>query len=200
MKISSDLLHVTANPTLDDGKTAAEPEQQTVSRILNTVAEVESGAPAGTTLPAQIVAQSTVAQFAHALRQPCGNCKYFDNVAFNHFLAQADHPAAPIHMRETINSMRAALLQTQNVQVNAMHTGGDGDMDVEHGLRVLGFCRALGEHAGEPIVVHPVSSCPPEVINESQPDGFFSPKDNSAETAGDRAYDAIMRRAQGKAP
>lgn len=198
MKIKNDLLHITNQPTKDDGS-AAEPEEQTVSRILMTDLDAAgSGGNALGSMKGSIVVASQVSEFANALRHPCANCKHFDNRAFEAFVEKADHPASPIHVRETINAMRAALLQTMNASVHAMHTGQDGDMDVEHALRALGFCRALGEAMNDHVVVHPLSSCPPEAISPDRPQGWFVARDRASEKAGDAAYDSIMARASGK--
>lgn len=198
MKIKDDLLHISAVPVKDDG-TSAEPEEQTVSRILTTEADASmtSGTAVGS-IPMQVVAQSTVAEFAATARSRCITCKHFDNPAFVELFRKADHPAAPIQMREAMNSIRAALLQTSNAEIQGAHSGMDGDMDVEHAIRAMGFCRALGELANDYVAVHPLSSCPDEVIGPNSPVGYYQPKDNASERAADAAFDHIMRRAQGK--
>ena len=200
MRIKQDLLHITNAPTKDDGE-RAEPEEQTVSRVL--VTEFEAAGTNGKTsgvMQGSIVAASQVSDFSRALRYGCATCKHFDMEGFASFLNRADHPAAPMHVRETVNSMRAALLQTMNASVNAMHAGQDGDMDVEHALRALGFCRALSESVNEPVIVHPLSSCPPESITETRPQGYYVAKDSTSEKVANSAYDSIMARAAGKLP
>jgi hypothetical protein len=198
MKINADLLHISALPLKDDG-TPAEPEEQTATRIIKTAAETEmnTGQAVGE-IPTQILAQSSVDVFARAVRAQCVTCKHFDNPGFLALFRQADHPLAPMQMRESMNSLRAALLQTANADLQSSHQGMDGDMDVEHAIRALGFCRALTEQANDYVVVHPLSTCPDEIITPTSPDGFYQPKDNAAERAGNEAFDAIMRRAQGK--
>lgn len=193
-------MHITNSPTKDDGQ-RAEPEEQTVSRILTTDAETNmtNGQRAGN-MQAAVVVSSPVAQFARAMRANCVNCANFDNAAFLSFFQKADHPLAPRHLRESMNSIRAGLLQTQNASVGAMHSGQDGDMDVEHAIRVLGFCHALGEVMKEETIVHPLSSCPEDSITPTTPDGYFKPRDRASEKAGERAYDNIMLRASSKAP
>lgn len=198
MKIKDDLLHITSFPVKDDG-TTAEPEEQTVSRVMTSTADAEmSTGDAVGAIPMQVVAQSTVAEFAASVRSQCITCKHFDNPGFLALFRQADHPAAPIQMREAMNSLRAALLQTSNAEIQGAHPGVDGDMDVEHAIRSMGFCRALTELANDYVTVHPLSSCPDEVVTPNSPVGYFQPKDNAAEKAADIAFDAIMRRAQGK--
>lgn len=200
MKIKQDLLHITNQPVLDDGN-KAEPEQQTASRVI--ITDADASASTGQALGqmnAQVVVSSTAGELARAMRGMCANCKFFDNPAFVSFLAKADHPGAPMHVRAGVNELRAALLQTYNAQLQSMHTGADGDMDVEHALKQLGFCRALTEMAKDDVVVHPLSSCPEETITESNPSGFFQARDRSSERAGDRAYDNVLKRAAGKEP
>lgn len=198
MKIKQDLLHITNTPTLDDG-TPAEPEQQTASRVLLTDADAATttGKAVGA-MNAQVIIESSAGEMARALRGMCSNCKHYDNAAFQRFLSQADHPASPMHVREGVNELRAALLQTYNAQLQTMHAGADGDMDVEHALKQLGFCRALGEIHKDDIIVHPLSSCPPETITDSTPSGLYQSKDRASERAGDKAYDNILKRAAGK--
>lgn len=198
MKIINDLTHIT-NEERNLAGDLAQPEQQTVSRILVTDAEV-SGTTSGVAgnIPAAVVATSTVAEFARATRAPCHLCAHFDNKAFLELFKRADDPLAPIHLRETMNSVRAALLQTSNAEVGDLSRGQDGDLDVEHAIRSLGFCRALGEKLSDYVVVHPLTTCPDEVITATEPDGLYKPRDNAHEREGVRAYDSIMRRAQGK--
>ena len=177
----------------------AEPEEQTVQRVITTDGEATStDGKMGGVMRTAIVVESQVSDFADAMRSPCAGCKNFDNKGFLALFTKADHPGAPLHMRESMNSLRAVLLQTYNASVQSMHTGQDGDMDVEHAIRVMGFCRALGEMEKDYVVVHPLSSCPDSVVTPERPKGFFQPKDNEHERIGDKAYDAIMRQAQGK--
>jgi len=195
VKIKQDVMHITSQPVHEDG-TKVEAEEQTVSRILTT--DVETNVGGG--IAGSIVVSKNVAEFAQLARSTCGLCRHFDNESFVSFLRKADSPAAPMHVREGVNSMRANLLQTQNASLNAMHSGMDGDMDVEHAIGTLGFCRALRDIAGDDVVVHPLSSCPPETIDASRPAGLFSPKDRDSERIGDAAYDALMNKAAGKLP
>lgn len=202
MKIKEDLLHITNAPETDDGN-KAEPEQQTATRILVSESETTTsqGEPLPGGVPVQILVQSQAGVLANALRAQCGGCKHFDNAAFLTFARKADSPAAPLHLREGMNEVRGALLQTMNASVNAMHAGQDGDMDVEHALASLGFCHALTEiNGGDDVIVHPLSCCPPEVKSDAQPLGLFSPRDRTSELAGQRAYDNIMNKAAGKIP
>lgn len=195
MKIKQDLMHITSQPVHDDG-TKVEAEEQTVSRIITTDVDADVGG----SIAGSIVVSKNVAEFAQQARTTCHLCRHFDNEGFIAFLRKADSPAAPLHVREGVNVMRANLLQTQNANLGAMHAGMDGDMDVEHALGALGFCRALYEVSGDDVVVHPLSSCPPEVIDASRPVGLFSPKDRDSEQIGNAAYDALMHKAAGKVP
>jgi hypothetical protein len=128
----------------------------------------------------------------------CGSCKHFDNEEFVTTINAADNPLATMEQRKAVNDIRAGLLQTQNAKLGEMHSGQDGDMDVEQALRACGFCRALTEHYKEPIGVHPLSRCPGEVRSDTRPVGFYQPKDRSAQRLGAKNYDAVMNQAAGK--
>lgn len=198
MKIKQDLLRVTAGGVKADG-TVGEPEEQTVQRVMLTDGEATTtdGKISGS-MNTAVVVESQVSEFVRAVRSPCAGCKHFDNKSFLAFFEKADHPAAPIHVRESMNELRGILLQTYNAQVQSMHAGQDGDMDVEHAIRAMGYCRALTEIEKDYVVVHPLSTCPDGVVTPERPTGFFQPRDNEAERIGNKAYDAIMNRAAGK--
>lgn len=196
MKIKEEFFHVTNAPTTDAGD-KAEPEQQTVSRILTTDSEVEGGGSVAT----QIITSSQALEFANAVRYHCGNCRFFDNRGWRAFVAKADSPLSPMTVREDVNKIRGALLMTMNASVGSMHAGADGDMDVEHALQALGFCGPLGEiEKGDPVIVHPLASCPPELVSPANPAGLFKPRDNDSDAAGEAAYDLVMQRAAGRVP
>jgi hypothetical protein len=199
MKIKQEFFHVTSEPKTDAG-TPAEPEDQTVARILTTDADVNAGNLKAGPIAASVVLKVPVTQFTRAMRYNCMLCKHFDNKAFVTIFERADHPAAPIQLRTDMNKIRGALLTTENASLEEMHGGGDGDMDVEQAIRSLGLCHALEAAAEDYVIVHPLSMCPDEVITPSQPNGLFQPKDVESERIGEKVYDDIMRRAQGKVP
>lgn len=200
MKIRADLLRVSTNGMNADGS-KAEPEQQVVQRVIRTEAPLTDRLTQKTvgSIPAEIVASSGTAQvMAQAVSSLCGSCRHFDNEEFVKTIAAADHPLANMEQRQAVNAIRAGLLQTQNAKLGEMHSGLDGDMDVEQAVKACGFCTALTEHYNEPIGVHPLSTCPAEVRTKESPLGFFQPKDRSAARIAGKNYDAVMNQAAGK--
>jgi len=192
MKITSDTITISNAP-------GVEPENQVVRRTIGVPGEatLNTGSAAGN-LATSVVVDTQVSEFALANRTRCALCKHFDNEAFQRYLAQADHPAAPMHVRREVNDLRASLLMTYNASMT-QHEGQDGDMDVEHALKAMGFCHALTEEAGESVVVHPLAVCPPEVVDPvTAPVGYFKPRGNESEKFADAAYDRVMKAAAGK--
>ncbi len=205
MKIRNDLLRVASGMAHVDG-TKAEPEEQPVERrlIVDSDTTTADGQATKTNVPVHIVSEMSAGVLAKKLSAPCSTCAYFDRKPWLKLLAitEADGTTAPLHVREQINEVRASLLMTNNASLNEMHTGSEGDMDVEHALHSMGFCRALTENNAdhEEVIVHPTGCCPAEVISESAPMGFYKVKDSIAKKEAVSAYDAVFRQAQGKLP
>lgn len=199
MKIRADLLKISSNGMTADG-VKAEPEQQQVQRVIQTDTPVNLTGTEKTAgnIPAEIVTFSTAGEMAQTVSRQCGNCRHFDGEEFVRTIRLADSPAAPMEQRAAVNNIRAGLLQTQNARLGEMHSGQDGDMDVEQALNACGFCTALTEHYSEPVGVHPLSSCPSEVKTPAAPNGFYKPKNRSAMRQGAKNYDAVMNQAAGK--
>ena len=199
MKIRADLLKISTNAMTSDGN-KAEPEQQQVQRVIETTVPIgpQGGATIGA-IPGQIVTQSvTAGQMAGTVSHLCGSCCFFDNEEFKKTIREADSPLAGMEQRRAVNDIRAGLLLTKNGQLGEMHSGLDGDMDVEQALQACGFCSALTEHYKEPIGTHPLSCCPGEVRTATAPYGFYQPKDRSSQRQNDKNYDAVMNTAAGK--
>ena len=210
MKIKRDVLQIASGAMAVDG-TKLEPEQQPARRVVTVDAPVALGQ--GThgqnvgSMPVQIVTESQNAgDLAEAMTHLCGNCKWFRNQEWIRDLKNADSPMAPMEQRRAINEIRGALLSTQNANLADMHTGQDGDLDVEAALHQLGYCKALYEfnkNRGESnedatVLVHPLSCCPADIRKHNPPGGFFVAKDNEAKRVGGKNKDRIMRQAQGK--
>jgi hypothetical protein len=198
MKIKDDLLQVTSGVDHADG-TKGEPEEQIVRRVLLTDADATLAGNTVGEIAASVVVDSTVKDFVTAIVQNCASCKHFDHKAWKSYLARAIDPTAPMHLREGLNELRAGLMMTMNASVHAEHEDEDG-MNVEEALASMGFCHVLKEIVKDDVVVHPLSTCPAESRTATNPDGYFEPRDRSAEMAGERVYDSMMRRAQGKVP
>ncbi len=209
MKIRSDLLKISSGALNVKGE-KLEPEEQLARREVTVDAPVKHGFGAQGTnvgvIPSKIITDQTAGQQAHAMRSLCGNCIHFRNREWLHDLKQADSPTSPIEKRRAVNKIRAAILQTQSPEVVKQAGGADGDIDVEHALRQLGYCMALFEFfkgAGKSneeavTLVHPASSCPADVRSVGNPDGFFQYASPEARKAADANFDRIMQTAQGK--
>ena len=136
------------------------------------------------------------------------NCKHYDNKGFIEWMRHADHPLAPADHRAAVNEIRSGLLMTQNAQVQEMHTGQDGDMDVEAALQMCGWCHALSKLCQDNVGVHAFATCPATardlagnevaVITPTQQMGFYQPRDRAAQKAGSSMYDKVLRIAEGK--
>lgn len=204
MKIRQELLRIATGATHADG-TKAEPEEQPIERriIAESDTAMMNGEKTASNIPVHFVSETNVATMAKKLTAPCSTCKFFDRKEFRKMLAIVEAPGGPMHLKEEVNNIRASLLMSSNANLNEQHSGLEGDMDVEHALNAMGFCRALTEASSDPtdpIVVHPSGCCPAEVITESQPMGFYSPKDSIAKKQNVSTYDAILKQAQGKLP
>jgi len=199
LKIRADLFRISSNGMTADGN-KAEPEQQQVQHVIQTDAPVNLTGNTKTvgTMPAEIVTYSTAQEMAQTVSHQCGTCKFFDGEEFVKVIRLADSPAAPMEQRAAVNNIRAGLLQTQNARLGEMHSGQDGDMDVEQALNACGFCKALTEHYTEPVGVHPLSCCPGDVKSPAAPHGFYQPKNVTAARVAGSNYDKVMNLAAGK--
>jgi hypothetical protein len=177
-----------------------EPEQQTAAHV------VQVSIPATGSLSGQhrgevsgaIIVEQTAQEMALKVAGRCGHCKHFDHANCQNHLRAMDHPGATIEQRQQVNQMRAGLIETQNAALHDRHMGHDGEMDVEHALASLGYCRVLSEVMNEETVVHPLSFCPNEIRTPEMPMGYFQPKDQENARAGSAKYDEIMQRAAGR--
>lgn len=209
MKIRGDMLKISSGALNIKGE-KLEPEEQLARREVSVDAPVKLGAGSMGThvgvIPSAIVTDQTAGEQANAMRNLCGNCLHFRNDRWLRDLAKADSPASPIEKRRAVNQIRAALLQTQSTKVVSASGGADGDLDVEHALRQLGYCQALFEFfkgAGRPndtaiTLVHPASSCPADVRTVATPEGFFQYASPEARKIANANYDKVLQMAAGK--
>lgn len=213
MKIKKDMLQIGSGFTDKDGTKLA-PEAQPVRRVVTIDAPVSLKGPHGVTetgkgIPTEIVTDNRNAvDVARGFQYLCGNCKWFRNKEWLRDLANADSPMASMVQRKMVNEIRGALLSTQNANLTELHSGQDGDLDVEAALKTLGYCKALfhffknkGESDEDSLVLlHPISSCPTDIRNANPPMGMFEPKDNEARKVATQNYDRVMQKAAGKTP
>jgi hypothetical protein len=197
MRIKADLLRVKTGLAPDGSK--VEPEAQPMQRAL--VTDFSASSQQGTALgqmKGEIVYDTTAGEMAQAMRRPCFTCKSFDKRAWKKLFLYWNDPLSPMHEREQLNGVRAAILGTNNAKIVEKSQGSDGDMDVEHALSLLGICRPLTEIHSAPVIVYPTGGCPPEVCNSTQPHGLYEPKAKEDERLGSQVFDNVMRLAQGK--
>lgn len=209
MRIKKDLLKISSGALNVKGE-RLEPEEQVVRREVTVAIDAKHGqGKIGKhvgTIQGSIVTDTTALETATAMRHLCGNCKFFRNDLWMRDLKKNDSPESPIEKRRAVNQIRAALLQTQNMKMTEFSSSQDGDFEVEHAMRSLGYCQALFEfqkaqgknNEEATTLVHPASSCPQDVKSEANPHGFFTPASKEAQRQSDANFDSIMQRAQGK--
>lgn len=199
MKIRRDLLRIGTGAVMADG-TKAEPEQQPVQRIIESSAGATAGGAGVGQLPVRFVSEMSAGELSAVASRTCQHCKHFDHKAFQRVLQVADSPASPFEKRQAVNEIRAALLMSDNANLNDSHSGLDGDFDVEAALNACGVCQALTALDNDLNVMHPTASCPAHVMSPTQPHGLFQPKDRAAKKEASRSYDQVLGQAQGKIP
>lgn len=198
LKIKSDVLKIQHAP-VDINGTPIEPEQQMVTRIITTDVEasMQSGQHVGH-IPGQIVAEMSAQEAAITFRSKCFQCKHFSTDDFKNYRRACEFSTNK-EKRLEINAIRAALLDTGNAKIVEQSMGEDGGIDVEHALSLMGICRPLTEMDGESaIIVHPLGTCPNEVVTAASPQGLFTPKDRDLERLGTSNYDMILNKAAGR--
>lgn len=197
MKIKSDMLRIRTVPFDDKGQ-KMEPEQQPVQRVIHTdsPATMRNGQMVGT-LPTNIVMDTTVAEMVPGMRRPCFSCKHFDRRNWKELFRLWSEPTAPIEKRRELNAIRAALLETNNAEIQHRHDSEEGMM-VEHAISTLGICRPLTEIDKNPVIVYPKACCPANLITADKPHGLYEPKNKDNERMGSQTFDNLMKAARGE--
>lgn len=199
MKIKNDLLKIHSTAMDEDGR-KLEPEAQPAARVISTEvgAAMQSGQKVGG-IRAEIVVDTNVADLSAGVRRMCFGCKHFDNAAWVRSYKKLDR-STDMTKRQAINQIRAALLTTSNAALSDIHADGEGDIDTESALAAMGKCQALSENFNDDYIVHPLACCPDDVITAAMPQGFFQPRDRKMAAERSKAYDLLLRKAQGKTP
>ena len=199
MKINNDLLKIHSTAMDEDGR-RLEPEAQPAARVISTEigAAMQSGQKVGG-IRAEIIADTSVADLSAGIRRMCFGCKHFDNAAWQRSYKKLDR-STDMTKRQAINQIRAALLTTSNATLSDIHSDGEGDIDTESALAAMGKCQALSAQFDDDYIVHPLACCPDEVITAGSPQGFFEPRDRQMAKERNKAYDLLLRKAQGKTP
>lgn len=178
---STDILKVASLPGL-------EPEEQPTVREVGIEVGVKGsrdGKLLGT-MGSQVEINKTAGQLASELRHLCTNCKHFDAVKAMAIFMAAEKTEEG---RQELKHLRVNLLQLSGANlVSAIPSNPLDD------FRGLGYCHAWSS-AGNDMIVHPLGNCPTE--SEGWEDRW-APKDLDAEKRGDKAYDGILKRAEGK--
>lgn len=197
MRIKSDLLKISKVPFTADGQ-KLEVEEQAAARVLGTEvgATDQRGNPLGA-MRTQIIAETTIGEIANQIRHKCKDCKHFDQPAMVKMIQKAG-ASGDKRLHQGLNEIRAALLQSQNASLTQMHEGADGDLDVEHALASMGYCRALSDKLNDLIVVHPMAGCPEDTITPQSPHGLFQARSRASEKDASAAYDKLLNLARTK--
>lgn len=193
MKIKADLLRI-SNATHDQKGNKLEPEERPAERVLVTELGVTSTDPnalpdAKQGIRGEIAVQTTAGELAQSFKSMCFSCRHFDQKAWLLLRRKWEH--GTIEEQRQLNSVRAALIDTQNADVQSMVAAAEEEGDIDAALSTMGICRAITEAIREPMIVHATATCP-----ENMP--YFQAKDVQAEKNASAAFDDIMRRAQGK--
>lgn len=197
MTRSDDYFRINTNPVDAEGN-KLEPEQLPTERVFPGAAPVElsqSGAT-GKAIGSEIVVEAPLGQFAAGMRRLCYSCVFFDQKAWNQYVDGAQHSVDIVKLH-VINQVRANLITSQNAQIQEMHGGLDGSMEIEGAVRSMGLCRALTEHFKDDTIVHPMGCCP-EGINGLDPNGFHRDRDESTRRMQNAEYDKLLRAGQNK--
>ncbi len=169
-----------------------EPEERPARRLVTLDAPV-SGSIDGATgqqMAATVSIEATAGEFAFGMRKMCLLCVHFDQRAW--IALKRSWELGGIDKQMALNEIRAALLETQNAQIQDMQRDASGDTDVENALTAHhGICHALSEQAKDVIIVHQACVCP---------EGFdgFKARNPEADKFGSAAFDSILRTAQGR--
>lgn len=221
MKLKSEFFEI-AKDARDESGAKLEPEQQPALVVQN----IEGGAAATTgaatgnaqqvgSIPLQVAHATTAGDLAAARARQCHNCRHFNRTAWNGLIRGAAEGVGDPADIETVNQVRAALLQTDNATLVDNFEAEDEGLDVERALHAMGICMPLTEveRATDPafgpkelVVVFPAACCPPTsekgypIITPDKPNGLFVARDREAMRNAGADKDAVMLAAAGKEP
>lgn len=186
MKIDNQLLRIQALPYDEKGE-KLEPEAMPAERILlsespmlGNIDRMEHG-----NLPVKVTVQGTAGQFANNLRSMCAQCKHFDNLNW-------------LKRKQQLENSGEGVRLLNNMHWELMNQGLDNDHDREQALGMMGYCKAISEMQKDDVLVHLTGGCPPEYCTPSQPNGFFDDVNFDSKRIADKAYDSVMKQAEGK--
>lgn len=179
--MSKDILKVANLPGL-------EPEEQPTVREVSVEVDVRGSVDGATVgrMGSQVEIAKTAGQLAQELRHLCVNCKHFDPLKAMVLFAEKEKTQDG---QQELRNLKANLLQLSGSNLSAL--GSYGSLD---DFRGLGYCYAWSDATND-LITHPFSNCPTETPGWED---RFEPIDRAAEKRGDRAYDGILKRAEGK--
>jgi hypothetical protein len=193
MNIKGDLLRIqSADYDLETGH-KIELEEKPAERVLITDAQITGQLDQQNhgSIRASVVLGGNVQQFAEGMRTMCATCKHVDHAAWTAYrrkmASSADGRALLLEMLSALDATGNAKVEWDKLSVEA-----------EQALLYMGICHPMTEIKNDPIIVHPESTCPPELCSDMQPHGLHEPVSSDADKAGSAAFDLIMRRAAGQ--
>lgn len=183
MDVKDDKLLIQSVPyNLETGE-KLEPEEVPAARVIVGGAAVvgkETGEVFGA-IPASMERQSDAIEFANARRYACGNCKHFDQVAYQEWITKTTE--GQLFERE----QRASFAQDFVMNPNRP--------ELVLAMKYLGFCRVLTEMHRDLRVTRPDYSCIGGTA--TNPAGYWDPVTSADEQIAAANYDHILRLAQG---
>lgn len=201
MKVLDDTLRV-ATGVRDNKGGKLEPEEQPTRREIAVPANVGLGSgPADGgqhvgTMRAIVSTEMPAIETAALFASKCEACAYFRRADWLRLYRRWNDPGYAEGFA-TLNRMRGELLGRGFAEL-----ANPGDPEAENVEWILtnamAICGALTECVGEPVIVSCENSCP-ETLENGAPFAAFTPRDSEQKRASVGTYDAILRRAQGRA-
>jgi hypothetical protein len=200
VKVLDDTLKI-ASGVRDDKGGKLEPEEQPTRREIAVPADLSLGnGPEGGQQVGQmraiVSAEMSAVETAVMFASKCDACAYFRPRDWQSLYRRWNDPSYAEGFR-TLNRMRGELLGRGLAEL-----ANPGDPEAENVewilVNAMGICGALTECVGEPVVVSCENACPATLENGA-PFAAFTPRDSEQKRASVGTYDAILRRAQGRA-
>lgn len=192
MKILGEQITVHAGGRDEKGD-RLEPEDQTAVETVLAPVEIAIGNHAvhGRQVVGEKIArigrETSAIELAMAQSTRCELCAHFRNQDWLALKKRLDMPNN-VEGLAILNALRAELLASTDTTTFEYR---EIDHDVEHALGEMGVCSAWTEEKRELCITVPYGGCPAEHV-------LFTPKDQQAERTATKAYDAILRAAQGR--
>lgn len=177
----------------DEKGTRLEPEDQTAVETVLAPIEIAIGNHAvhGRQVVGEKIArigrETSAIELAMAQSTRCELCQHFRNQDWLALKKRLDMPNN-VEGLAILNKLRAELLASTDTTTFEYR---QIDHDVEHALGELGVCAAWTEEKREPCITVPYGGCPADRV-------LFTPKDAQTERTSTKAYDTILRAAQGR--